>query len=868
MSQYLKEFKERYKGFFKRSRSLIMSSDWHLKGQRGKFDGNTKSFSHENESVLQVVSGLESLIKGAEGERHLKVIQSYINEVVGIIDIHLDRVAKYYLKNDPDKWTHADKKKGEEIFQQAIFKGENKVREKLNKLNISNTYDNLEVVFHSKKIASIPMMDSLILHSFDIKEKIESLDIDWDIILDNEFFINKLKSTIPKYNPKKHFFDQDKDTLQFFCSEWNKIKKGITVDGYFIHPWLYFHLNYFQTAIPTINGEEIMNPPMRDNEWYFAEILKKAEIRRDAGILIYGSRRISKSTLISSYLLWKILISPNGNVSVTAGNDKDLGDLTDKISTALKVMHPAFRVNTNQEDWMKEVEFGLKTTTGEKIKLSDARIINLDAGSKRSSQKTAGGAPVAFVIEEIGKFSWRASFDTAIPSFETMDGWKTIPVLIGTSGESNLSVDAEKVLNNPELNDLMEMDWDLLESIVPKEAITWKRRPFGYFVPAQMAYKKGFKRTKTNLSKFLNIESEDLSKININITDWENNTKVCLERREKLKKDKEKHQKEVVFYPLDPEDCFMSAENNPFPAIIAKKHKERLIAEGNDTVGIAQAITLTRDSKNPNRIISEISNKNVAEFPHQGGFIDAPILLYGELPDEEPAKWTYVASLDDYKHAQSDGDSVGVLTIYKRDLQLSKDDGKVVAILATRPDPHGYFHQQIHLVLEKFNVICFPENEDMKIKDYFDKLGLSHRFLGEGFDVTKKLSFTNTGNRKYGWQPGKTMTPYVIGLVVDYCKKEFEIKDDAGNVVDIRLGVELIDDIYLLDEIIKYRKGGNFDRIISFGGALLYDHYLNITYKYPRKQYTKEQLEKKQNSMRGMMTNSHKKYTKTRRRLL
>ena len=44
-------------------------------------------------------------------------------------------------------------------------------------------------------------------------------------------------------------------------------------------------------------------------------------------------------------------------------------------------------------------------------------------------------------------------------------------------------------------------------------------------------------------------------------------------------------------------------------------------------------------------------------------------------------------------------------------------------------------------------------------------------------------------------QYGKFTTPFVIGLVIDYCKQEIEIKDEDGNVVDIKLGIDSSEDL-------------------------------------------------------------------------
>ena len=1213
MSQYLKDFKDRYNGFMERSHSLVVGGYWHLKDNRLKFKRKEEDFSHVQTATMEVVKALKLFIEGVEGERDKPGVQPYINEILKTINTHLDRINKYYDKNKPSTFRENTNKKAEEIFQQHVFKGEIEIKTALGKLNLDNNFQNILVEFFDDRKATLPMKQILCDLIPKIDKKIKSLNIDWDLVMDNGFFINMKKSTIPEYNPDKHFWDQEEKTLQFWVSEWNKIINGITIDGYYVHGWLYFHLNFFKTPIGD-EGDMILNPPLRDNEWYVHEIIKDAEKKakelKDAGVFIFGTRRFAKalrndaklfyedregqigeakvgdriygsdgklttitgvypqgirplydfklqdgreilacdehlwtvfdyqakewktlptkelvrkgvsfertfknkerknSTVYNYYIpitkpleykekevdidpyllgLWlgdghseaprfttiddeiadyiehysktnnfnyrksirkdnildigistdpnkpnpllnklrdnnlqynkhipdeyyrvslnqrlallqgildtdgtcskggsisislanetlakdvlklcrslgiscyikehqgtyikkdntlnkfwkitlftslpvfklkrkldridknpnasrlnkmsrvaitsidlhseaeatcirvdndshefvtndyivthnstseaswcqyKILTNPTKNGTLTATNEKDIASITDKINIGFEYISPAFYVFTTSRDWKKQVKFGLKEKSGRELKLFYLDIINTDAGSKRGGQKTAGGAPVVFVMDEAGKEDFLKSYNAAVPSFETSEGWKCIPWYVGTGGEEDLSAEAEKVLADPSSYRFVEMDWDILEWQVPKEYITWKRRKFGWFIPAQMGYKKGYKRIKRTLADFLQIQSPELEKVTILQTDWEANTKVCLKTRENLKHNKAQLQQEIVFYPLDPEECFMSAKSNPFPASNAKSRRARLIAQGDENVGIARPVELHRDKNG--KVGYELSKKEVATYPYSGGFIDSPFLLYDSFPEDKPPIYRFCAGFDDYKHEESDGDSVGSFWIFDR---LTR---KKVLSLSTRPDPHGYLHQQIHMALDAYNCKVFPENEDMDIKKYFDKIGMSFKYLEEGFDVTKKLNFQNTGNRKYGWQPGKFTTPFVIGLVVDYCKQEIEIKDEDGTVIETKLGIDLIDDIHLLEEITKFKPEGNFDRIISFGSALFIDHYYTITYKVPRIQKEKREDEWKGRDAQQRPA-KNKYFSPTRRGLL
>ncbi len=136
MSEYLEKFKNRHRGYFERGRNIIMSNRWHLKSRKD-IKKKLASFVSESEAVSQMVGRLSTFIKGAKGERHLKPIQTYINHIVDIINIHLNRIDRYYDDNTPEtKWTQEAKIIQEIDFQQEIFKGAIKIREKLDDLNL------------------------------------------------------------------------------------------------------------------------------------------------------------------------------------------------------------------------------------------------------------------------------------------------------------------------------------------------------------------------------------------------------------------------------------------------------------------------------------------------------------------------------------------------------------------------------------------------------------------------------------------------------------------------------------------------------------------------------------------------------------
>jgi hypothetical protein len=880
MSVYVDRFIKQHKEYFRRNQSFIENNSWDdsteysdrledltnqlvqiseikTKKARDKKQGELKKeitslgdshqknkkelFTQESTLTSSILGRLSAFIKETEktNDRQLNKVQKFVDFTVDIINLHIEKCNTYLnynldlVEGDNDEDYEIEYRGKEITFQDDIFKKKIGIEDTLNSLNITNSIENLQIEFFRDQKASIPMMEVLIERFPDIKELTDKLEIPTEII-DKEFFIYKNPKKIPRWNEGKHYWEQDKEVFKFWYNEWLKIRYGFEVDGYFFHPWLYFHLNFFKTPMPSKGGgDKIGNPLLRDNEWYIAEALKSVT-KEDgyytkAGVMLYGSRRIAKSTSMASICEWKATIVANVSTAITSGSEGDLGELTHKIRTSMNYQQPAFKLNTQKQEWSGGiVELGLKADSQTPIEHSRHTIKNLVSGAKKATQKTAGGAPSVYLIEEIGKFNWEKSYLAALPSFQSDFGLKTTIIAVGTGGESSLSNDAMKALSNPSTLKFQEMDWDMLESKIPKAAITWKRRKFAHFVPGQMGMKDGFKRIEKGFGDFLGIDSKELNKIRIFQTDWINNTGVLLADRKLVRNDNLKLQQEKVQYPIDPEECFLSAEENPFPSMVAKKHSDHLISIGE----VGKPVDLYRD--NDGKVCFENSHKEYPIFPFPGGHHDSPVTLY-ELPPEFPDvnNNLYIAGYDGYKHEQSDGDSLGSIVIYKRIFTMGEWDDRIVASLHTRPDPHSDFHKTCLMLLELYGAKCFPENEDMDFKVYLDKKFLTDKYLVKGFNLLADFDLNTNGNREFGWQPTAKNKRALLGQAIRYTKEETDTRNEEGEIIKTTLGIQRIPDLKILEEMINYKEGGNFDGITSFMSALAYAHWLDQNYISP-----------------------------------
>ncbi len=842
MSEYVDKFCAQHKTYFKRNRDVIENTSWGLEVDITK---KTKEFKLENELAQGILGRLSAFIEDASGDRNLKKTQDFIESTVEIIDTHLkncDNYLDYKLDSTTEKDSEEDidLKIQEIAFQNNVFKEKIKIENTLSGLNINNSSDNLQIKFFKDQKATIPMIGVFKDNQNypEIRDITESLNLPTEIT-DTQFFIHKEKKQIPNWNHKKHYWEQDRDVLLFWWNEYLKISKGITIDGYFIHPWLYFHLNFFKTAIPQEDMTiPVINPPFRDNELYFSELLKARDVKKNVGILIYGSRRISKSTNIASIAQWKVLTTENSSSTISSGSEPDVIDLGNKIKDSMNNIVSAFNIHIQKQDWSAgDVEMGLKDGNI-LIKQSNHKIKNLEAGSAKKSQTTAGGNSDVFIIEEIGKVPWEKAYLAAQPSFETPAGYRTIPLLIGTSGESSLAKDSLKAVSNPSSMKLMEMDWDLLEKYIPEGGITWERTTFASFMPAQMAYKTGFKRIKMGLGDYLGIKSAELNKIEILKTDWLNNKTVLLEDRARLKGDSLKLQQEIVQYPIKTSDCFLSSEKNIFHYEEAIRRREYLEQTGEWD----RRFELFRDYDG--KIKKKPSNKPLAEYPHKGGNIDAPFLIFEDFPEEKQPLYSYISGMDLYKQESSDTDSVGTLSVYKFDFLGDKWGYRLVASYSSRPDTFNEFYKNCLLLLEAYNSVVFPENEDLGgFQSFLEKQHLEDYYLMPHIDFNSTLEFSVNGRRKYGWTPAQSKRK-LLNMFANYTKEDITVINELGEEVTMER-IHTINDIYLLDEIINYNKDANVDRITSSMGAIGFLHYLDKNFIHPKRFISQKDMETK-----------------------
>ena len=429
-----------------------------------------------------------------------------------------------------------------------------------------------------------------------------------------------------------------------------------------------------------------------------------------------------------------------------------------------------------------------------------------------------------------------------------------------TGGVVEFSRDAQKMVNNPSAYNMITMDWSQIGEDGMRKP--WVEREWGVFMPGQMSLDAGVPKKYTTLSKFLKIEDAYLDAIEIQVSDWKTSTEIIEKRRQELKKvDLQAYTDEVMFMPLDPDDCFLDGGKNPFPVAEANKTLNRIRIDG-DTGRVVDVFPLPDKS---GHVEIADSKKPIAKFPFEGGILDCAIKMFEEPPEDNSFDFTYVAGLDHYKHVESTGDSIGALYIVKRKVNINDEfSDSIVCSFVSRPASMTTFNRTCEVLIEAYGAQCLQENADISFQQYLEAKGKDVKLLANGQEIVQRLISSDARQvNKYGLSPTAKNKEYLLNLVISYCWENLEsyINKD-GEEVKI-LGVERIKDEELLEEIIGYKPGKNVDRIIAFGHALVWARYLDDIRVIPKvkgqqvKKMTQDVYNEKMDKIRSGVRNKY-----------
>lgn len=583
-------------------------------------------------------------------------------------------------------------------------------------------------------------------------------------------------------------------------------------------------------------------------------------VDNDSHLFLTTNYIVTHNTAIMSSLLARnATMTYNLTHNVIGASKEDLANMGEYLEFGLDNLPPYLTINRTGNDWTKEVILGTRNINNQRDVHARIRITNVDDGKTRGSLKTAGGTPYTSIYDEVGKFPVLGAWLAGRPAHMMHGRMRGVCLMAGTGGNVEKSQDAQKIMNSPDEYGFIIMNYDILNKRVIKP--TWRICKSGCFVPAQMSH--AYEKKETTLDKYLGVENAPgLKKIKIKVSDFDKNTGIIKSRLDELvKKDRALYVQERMAFPLSIDDCFLNTNVNRFPVEDALKHKSRLLEEGRPgkTVDIYQIDGM--------KMGYNFSDKQLADYPFQGGNIDSPVVIYEDPPEEGGVfDYTYVSSLDPYKSDKADTDSVGSFYVLKRYVKINDPFAYcIVASYASRPPSSDDFCRNCEILQEAYGAKCLMENADRMYEFYLTRRNKQLMLLEDGERLAGKIIRAGARqNNKLGLAPTVPNQRMLFNTVIQYCWEDVVVGyDDDGNEITQK-GIYRIPDIELLDEIIAFGPGTNTDRIISFGHALLLAKYYDDMGYMPESTTQKENQKKRERKeieqVKGFTVRRHNPY--------
>ena len=594
-------------------------------------------------------------------------------------------------------------------------------------------------------------------------------------ITHSEWFINQKRIPPKDSVDHKAFFDFQKELCM----------NGCMMDGVYINPFLYWHLNVWHTEVDTIDeygriNQKYAKPLLRDNEWLVTNEIDRAH-KEKKGLVILGIRRFAKSV-------------------IEGLNAPDIKLITDKIDKGLNFLPKEWRWQRVEDNWKNQVTLGIKTKGGTRIPFSQILIRNLDGGN--NEEAIAGTKPRRLIIDEIGKGNFLRGLQAAIPGFTTPFGWGCSPILTGTGGDMKMFMDAKSLM----------FDVDNFNFLTYNNAKDTKRI-HGLFISHK--YRMEAKEDST-LGSFLDKKkTSSLHEIPMLVSNEEKATKITNEILERLKKagDRVAFLKEKMYYPQEVDDIFLNEDTNIFDIEAAKRQKYRI----NEQEKTGVPVILYDDGEG---VKHDFTDKlPITNFPlKQTDLKDAPAIIY-EFPVENPPYGLYVAGIDPYRQGKSAySTSLGSIYIYKRMHAIAgeKYQDMFVASYCARPEKKETWDEQARLLIKYYNARALCENDEISFIDYMISKGDAH-YLERQPEWLKEIVPNTTVRRDYGiHRSSSKVRDFLHGCLKKYTEDVIHTElDDEGEVISSVKGMAKILDPVLLEEMIQYNETGNFDRIIA-----------------------------------------------------
>lgn len=530
-----------------------------------------------------------------------------------------------------------------------------------------------------------------------------------DCVLPKSFFEGRF---IPDFHP------QSLDFEQWWDNEIDKCINGWSDGGYSVTGPYYYHLNHKK-----INMLDMMGRPMFGHPYYSDEdqqLFNDVKLCRDLGkgMILVTFRGFGKSFNGATIGEHEFTFQPASEVLISASTAKYADRLWQKVILGLNSQPDEIRMDLLSEKesagYLMAGKVRVDKSTGRKWKegtFSQLQKIVYD----NEPGLTRGSRPNIHIFDEIGSWTGAAKliqcYKMTEPSWWRGSRFTCFPLLMGTGGqmETGGSEDAKKMFFDPETYNLMSFEY--------------KGKKIGKFFPGwskfEGFYEKSGVSDKIAAKAFLDA------------------------RREAKKNSPEILRQEMMEFPFEPEEAFMTSSASYLPAGLLENRYMEIMRNP-----ILQNV-VKRGDLTPIRSGSQIVGVKWVDDPN--GPIEVaefPFMEKGNVPFG-----LYVSGCDSYDTVGEEEDKSGMksklsLKVYKRFYKANQTSDIFVCSYTHRSPDAREAYLKTYLINLWYDCQMLYEHTAKGIGMWYIMNKL-HRFLMkrpslDKMDVIKKFTSTNT----------------------------------------------------------------------------------------------------------------------------
>ena len=289
-------------------------------------------------------------------------------------------------------------------------------------------------------------------------------------------------------------------------------------------------------------------------------------------------------------------------------------------------------------------------------------------------------------------------------------------------------------------------------------------------------------------------------------------------RRQKIENavNAEEYQKYVIEYPICPQESFMSEESKVFN--IPKLHEQlkRVVTEGlQQKKGICVSLKYVNDGKEVRAmplLSGEANPITEYDVSNRSDLRGCPIIY--EYPINEPPRGLYKIGYDPYRQDESSAreKSLAAIIVYKGSMEGEKTRNIVVAEYVGRPETCDECDEVALKLAILYNAEVMYENDVRHTEPYFERRHKLQYLALQPINTITSVVKNPNRSRKYGCSLGSRQMKDAGEKYLKKWLTETIGYDEEGNEVTT---VDRIYSVGLLQELIRYYRDGNFDRVCA-----------------------------------------------------